>query len=194
MSEGFLSRWSRRKHEVRRVERSGSSPPEDAAAPVRDTSRQSAEGAEPSAPEAALTAAELAELPKLDELTAATDITGFLRRGVPEQLRNAALRKVWMLDPAIRDFVGHARDYAYDWNAPDGVPGNGAIEPADQIAAVVRSVLDEPGTTPAARSAAEPTGKDGSAGRPRDDHAPAAVQDELAGEDGRGASVADSNA
>src|SRR3546814_11307328 len=31
-----------------------------------------------------LTAEEIARLPKIDELTAESDITGFLRRGVPE--------------------------------------------------------------------------------------------------------------
>jgi hypothetical protein len=32
------------------------------------------------------------------------------------------LRRAWSLDPAIRDFIGPA-DYAWDFNAPDGVPG-----------------------------------------------------------------------
>lgn len=65
---------------------------------------------------------DLASLPSIDSLTAATDIRAFLRKEVPEALRRAALRKAWSLDPAIRDFVGPA-DYAWDYNAPDGVPG-----------------------------------------------------------------------
>ena len=67
---------------------------------------------------------DLSSLPKLEELTAATDITAFLRKGVPEHLRNAALRKSWALDPAIRNYVNPALDYAYDWNTPGGVPGS----------------------------------------------------------------------
>jgi hypothetical protein len=63
-----------------------------------------------------------ASLPSLDSLTAASDFTAFLRKEVPEALRRAALRKAWSVDPAIRDFVGPA-DYAWDFNAPDGVPG-----------------------------------------------------------------------
>jgi hypothetical protein len=148
MSEDFLSRWSRRKDEARRAE--PASPPE----PDR-------------AAEPALTPEELAALPKLDELTADSDITGFLRRGVPEGLRNAALRKMWLLDPAIRDFVGPARDYSYDWNAPAGVPGNGPLAP-EHVAALLRRVFGEPEPAPAeAKTAADkgeaetPTGHGG---------------------------------
>jgi hypothetical protein len=63
-----------------------------------------------------------ASLPPLDSLTAASDFTAFLRAEVPAVLRHAALRRAWTLDPAIRDFIGPA-DYAWDYNAPDGVPG-----------------------------------------------------------------------
>jgi hypothetical protein len=45
-----------------------------------------------------------------------------MRPGVPAWLRTAALRRIWSLDPEIRSFVGPA-DYAWDYNAPDGVPG-----------------------------------------------------------------------
>lgn len=65
---------------------------------------------------------DLASLPSIDSLTAATDIRAFLRKEVPEALKRAALRRAWSVDPAIRDFVGPA-DYAWDYNAPDGVPG-----------------------------------------------------------------------
>ena len=34
---------------------------------------------------------------------------------------------MWALDPKIRDYVGEARDYAYDWNTPGGVPGSGPV-------------------------------------------------------------------
>jgi hypothetical protein len=65
---------------------------------------------------------DLSLLPKIEDLTAASDIAPFLARGVPAALRNAALKRIWALDPVIRDFVGPA-DYAWDFNAPDGVPG-----------------------------------------------------------------------
>jgi hypothetical protein len=70
-------------------------------------------------------------------------LTRFLREGVPQALRNAALRRMWSLDPAIRDAVGHARDYAYDWNTPGGVPGSGALLPGDDVGALVRQVFGE---------------------------------------------------
>src|SRR5215213_2775511 len=140
MSGEFLSRWSRLKEEARRSERG----------PQPDAAEASAEAppleADPASvlSEAELTPEELAALPKVEEITAASDISGFLRRGVPDALRNAALRRMWTLDPAIRDFVGEARDYAYDWNTPGGVPGAGALDPADDVAAMVRGIFGDP--------------------------------------------------
>lgn len=127
--ESFLARWSRRKEEARRSERPDPRPPAVAAASERGSN-----------PEPTLGPDELARLPKLDELTPGSDIRGFLRPGVPEAIRNAALRKMWLLDPAIRDFPGHARDYAYDWNTPGGTPGSAPLE-RGEVAALLRQVL-----------------------------------------------------
>ncbi|AWN54957.1 DUF3306 domain-containing protein [Methylobacterium sp. 17Sr1-1] len=130
MSDGFLARWSRRKRD-------------EARRPLEATTE--AESAEPAvAPpedEAGLTPDELAQLPSLDALTAATDLTPFLRAGVPRALRNAALRRMWSIDPAIRDFVSEAREYAYDWNTPGGVPGTGGLISAEEVRAVVERVF-----------------------------------------------------
>ena len=59
-------------------------------------------------------------------------------------LRNAALRKVWTLDPAVRNYVGEALDYAYDWNTPGGIPGFGEILSDEQSVAFVRNLLAGP--------------------------------------------------
>src|SRR5690242_16074346 len=126
MSEAFLARWSRQKDEARRAARMPETP--DRQAPVE---------------EAALTEEEIAALPKVEAITAETDISVFMRRGVPEGLRKAALRRAWMADPAIRDFVGHARDYDYDWNMPGGAPGCETLR-ADEAVAMARRVLGEP--------------------------------------------------
>ncbi len=111
----FLARWSQRKREV-----------------AKETEAQqvvpSSEAYVPAAPEEE--DFDLSLLPKLDELTPASDLTLFFKKGVPEVLRNAALRKMWTLDPAVRDYRSEALDYAYDWNAPGGVPGGGDL-PAD---------------------------------------------------------------
>jgi hypothetical protein len=135
MSEDFLSRWARLKDEARRAAQAPPDSPRPADAPASPQE-------EPR--EAALSPDEIAALPKIEELTAESDVTVFLRRGVPDALRKSALRRAWMVDPAIRDFVGHARDYSYDWNTPGGAPGHGALEPGDDVAAMVRRILGEP--------------------------------------------------
>jgi hypothetical protein len=135
MSEDFLARWSRRKQEARRQEGEPApprvpetEPPAPAGAP--EAGAQEAAGAA----EAELGEEDILRLPSIDDLTADSDITVFMRKGVPEKLRNAALRRMWSLDPNIRDFVSEAREYAYDWNAPDGIPGfGGALPPPDEI-------------------------------------------------------------
>jgi hypothetical protein len=97
---------------------------------------------------------DISSLPKLEDLTETTDITVFLRKGVPEHLRNAALSKSWALDPAIRNYVNPALDYAYDWNTPGGVPGSSEIGAGVDIARMVsqimgggESVAEPPGST-----------------------------------------------
>ena len=95
-----------------------------------------------------LSAEELVRLPDVEDLTAASDLTQFLRKGVPKALRNAALRRMWTLDPAIRDYLGEAREYAYDWNTPDGVPGSGPLLASDDVEAMVRRVIGDHETQP----------------------------------------------
>ena len=107
--EGFLSRWSRRKRAA------GTAPVPPPATPAPP------EAAVPP-PDAEVPAFDPASLPPVESLTAESDFAAFLREEVPAALRRAALRRAWSLDPAIRDFVGPA-DYAWDYNAPDGVPG-----------------------------------------------------------------------
>jgi hypothetical protein len=82
-------------------------------------------------------------LPKLEELTASTDMSAFLRKGVPEQLRNAALQKSWALDPAIRNYVNPALEYAYDWNTPGGVPGGGELGAGVDVARLVSQIMGD---------------------------------------------------
>jgi hypothetical protein len=121
--DAFLTRWSRRKREARREQA-----PAEPIQPV-DDGEAAAPSSSAAPTEAELTPEEIAALPKIEELAPDSDISGFLRKGVPELLRNAALRRIWALDPAVRDYVGDARDYAYDWNVPGGVPGNGPLSP-----------------------------------------------------------------
>jgi hypothetical protein len=131
--KGFLARWSQRKREAKQPEEKPAAPATERveSAPAPET--------EEAAPEF-----DLSSLPKLEELTGTSDITAFLRKGVPEHLRNAALRKSWALDPAIRNYVSPALEYAYDWNAPGGVPGGGELGTGIDVARMVAQIMGEP--------------------------------------------------
>lgn len=131
--KNFLSRWSQRKHEAKL--------PDTDSAPEKDGDGVVATSAPIAESDAADEPFDLSSLPKLEDVTATTDITGFLRKGVPEGLRNAALRKSWALDPAIRNYVNPALDYAYDWNTPGGVPGNSEIAAGTDIAKMVLQIM-----------------------------------------------------
>jgi len=132
-NKSFLTRWSQRKHEAKQPDRDAPTANSDA----------------PSGPVAESDAAQefdLSSLPKLEDMTATTDITAFLRKGVPEHLRNAALRKSWALDPAIRNYVNPALDYAYDWNTPGGVPGSSEIGTGMDVARLVSQIMGSGGS------------------------------------------------
>src|SRR5258705_4574783 len=137
--KSFLSRWSQRKQEAKQPDRDAPAP--DAAAPSARVAESETE------PEF-----DLSSLPKLEDLTPTTDITAFLRKGVPEQLRNAALRQSWALDPAIRNYVNPALEYAYDWNTPGGVPGSSEIGAGMDVARLVSQIMGT-GESPAEASA-----------------------------------------
>jgi hypothetical protein len=128
--KSFLARWSQRKQEAKQPEPKPAAPDADAGPPP-----------EPVAEQEAVEEFDLSSLPKLEELTETTDITGFLRKGVPEHLRNAALRKSWALDPAILNYVNPAREYAYDWNIPGGVPGSSEIGAGMDVARLVSQIM-----------------------------------------------------
>lgn len=109
--KGFLTRWARRKQQAR-VE------PEPAKTPEEQGAAEPATEEEPF---------DLDLLPKLEDITAETDVSIFLNKAVPESLRNAALKRAWLLDPMIRDYVNPAMEYAYDWNTP-GMSPSGPLE------------------------------------------------------------------
>lgn len=103
--DGFLRRWSR----LKRAER-----------------RRAVRQAEPEqpAPAAAPEAAEdpLEDLPPLDSLHKDSDYTAFMRPGVPEELRNQALRRLWSSDPVYANLDG-LLEYGEDFAAPFRMAG-----------------------------------------------------------------------
>ena len=136
--DGFLERWSRRKLAEGRepeLEPEAEQPAEEAGS-----------AGEPD--EEVLDEEELAKLPSLESFTVKTDLAPFLRRGVPQVLKNAAMRKMWMLDPAVRDHVDFAVDYAWDWNTPGGVPGNSGTISQDSITRMMDALNPKPESEP----------------------------------------------
>jgi len=153
--DAFLERWSRRKTEERKatIAQGEIEPPPDASLP--DDASAGADGSIVPADSAPITEAELAALPPVEALTAQSDLRAFLRPGVPAALKNAAMRKMWLLTPAIRDHKDCAVDYAWDWNTPGGVPGNGGTMSAESVAKMLKD-LTGPSPEPADQRAISP--------------------------------------
>ena len=129
--QGFLARWSRLKQDEDRARAEGQ------AKAANPTGRAIAKTPAEEAP-----AIDLSRLPKIEDLTGESDISVFLQKGVPEELRRLALRKAWTLDPNIRDFVEMA-ETQYDWNKPDGVPGFGPLAADVDLKALLAQAIGE---------------------------------------------------
>jgi hypothetical protein len=128
--EGFLARWSRRKRTAAAQADSLKDPP-----PKTPASSEPADTPSPEAP-AALS------LPSIESIQSGSDIAPFLAAGVPPELTRAALRRAWTADPAIRDFIGLSEN-AWDFTAPDGVPGFGSLDP-ERVRQLLEEVMGEP--------------------------------------------------
>jgi hypothetical protein len=138
--ENFLKRWSKRKL----AERDRSK--DEHAANQQPPVEHDASAAEPPQIDGMVKASDetfgLADLPPIDSIAANTDVTAFLRPGVPPDLTRAALRRAWTSDPAIRDFVGLVEN-GWDFNNPSAMAGFGAIT-ADEVAQLASKIIGEP--------------------------------------------------
>jgi hypothetical protein len=138
--ENFLKRWSKRKL----AERDRSK--DEHAANQHPPDEHDASAVGPPQIDGMVKASEetfdLADLPPLDSIAANTDVTAFLRPGVPPDLTRAALRRAWTSDPAIRDFVGLVEN-GWDFNNPSAMAGFGAIT-ADEVAQLALRIIGEP--------------------------------------------------
>jgi hypothetical protein len=134
-SENHLARWSRRKLAARREQEPAAPGLEQASGDVVENDHP-VTCPEPNLPEtkaAELEGAEMVEpLPRLEDLTAESDVAAFLKKGVPMALKHAALRKVWSLDPGIRDFVGPS-EYAWDFNKAASMGGFGPLDANETV-------------------------------------------------------------
>jgi hypothetical protein len=119
--ENFVARWSRLKR--------GS---------ATDRETAPAESAPPDTVEPATF--DPATLPPIESITSDTDIRAFLQSGVPARLTQAALRRAWTSDPAIRDFIGIAENQ-WNFTDPNGIPGFGPMRETDDVASLVAQAL-----------------------------------------------------
>jgi hypothetical protein len=85
---------------------------------------------------------DVAGLPAIDSIGAGSDIRAFLEIGVPPDLTRAALRRAWLADPAISNFVGLSEN-SWDFNVPGAIPGFGSID-TKTVANMVARVLGGP--------------------------------------------------
>jgi hypothetical protein len=144
--ENLLSRWSRLKRESGsrrkcKTELRESAAPSDAAA----TTAANEDGAVGTKTHGT-PAFDLTSLPTIHSITADTDIRIFLQTGVPAKLTKAALRRAWVSDPAIRDFIGIAENQ-WDFTDPTTIPGFGPLRETDDkltLIAEAAESLDKP--------------------------------------------------
>lgn len=144
-ADGFLSRWSRRKSEARQ----GRAEPE---APSADLPAGTA------APEPAADADEVDEvdveaLEKLDidKLDFDFDFTVFMKKGVPQALRNRALRRLWRSNPVLANVDG-LNDYDEDFNLTGKM-----MDKFESAYKIGRGYLPDPADEAPARAAADET-------------------------------------
>ncbi len=162
--EPFLSRWSRRKRGSAVTpdavpEPLGQSP---ATAPDGETTTAATDQAPVAGKNIEEEPLDLSKLPRVEDLTADSNIAAFLDKRVPAVLRNAALGRIWTLDPTIRDFIEVAENQ-WNWNVPGGAPFYELMEPgtgagtlmADATSAIARTMGDAVSQKPAAIAAGE---------------------------------------
>jgi hypothetical protein len=133
--DNFVARWSRMKREAAAQSKAETPAPkpreargEQPAKPLDDVHAKPEPPFDP------------ATLPPIDSIVAGSDIRAFLQKGVPAELTNAALRRAWTSDPAIRDFIGLAENQ-WDFTDPAGIPGFGPLEASDRVHDLVAQAM-----------------------------------------------------
>jgi hypothetical protein len=114
-ADNIFRRWARLKH-ASKVVRAADAAPDRAVATATQTEVETTDDAP----------FDLASLPSIESIAADSDIVAFLRSEVPTELTRAALRRAWISDPAIRDFIGIAENQ-WDFNDPAAIPGFGPL-------------------------------------------------------------------
>ena len=156
--ENFLERWSKRKIAERDRSTADQTTADKKTADDRASGDDQASAIVPprsdaTAPPSSGELFDLTQLPSIDSIGADTDVTAFLRPGVPSELTRAALRRAWSSDPAIRDFIGLVEN-GWDFNDPSAMPGFGPISPEEvaRLTAQIISALPEAPREPATQN------------------------------------------
>ena len=145
--EKFLARWSRRKVEEadkKDLEEAPDALEQNSAVVSQDQKRQ--EFANIGKDEEKESLFDLTKLPPINSIVASTDIRPFLAPGVPPELTRAALRRAWVTDPAIRDFVGISEN-SWDFTKPDSMAGFGPLLMTDSLRKIVNEMFAQIGQT-----------------------------------------------
>jgi hypothetical protein len=130
----FWQRWSERKRASENPAPDGK--PLSVESKETDTNAVTQSGAD-------LPAFDPASLPPIEAITATSDIRAFLAPGVPEDLARAALRRAWITDPKIRDFIGIAENQ-WDFTNPNSVPGFGLLELTPELRRMAANLIGGP--------------------------------------------------
>jgi hypothetical protein len=135
--ENFLSRWSRRKAEEKADElpaKAAEVTAEEKAAKAH-TEKLAEKAAEP-----AEEPLDLSTLPSIESLGKDSDYTMFMQKGVPDDLRLKAIRRMWATDPSIAgpDLLDM---HAWDYTGNDGL--RPLVAPAiEALAAAAKELVE----------------------------------------------------
>ena len=135
--EEFLARWSRRKRATAEPADSAASAPQ---AGQRQPDSAAPDGNDEKKPEAEF---DLASLPSIESISSITDVSVFLRAGVPLELTRAALRRAWSIDPQVRDFIGLSEN-SWDFTKPNEIAGFGPLDATADIRRMLAEIMGEP--------------------------------------------------
>ncbi|MGH6620646.1 MAG: DUF3306 domain-containing protein [Alphaproteobacteria bacterium] len=140
--EGFIGRWSQRKSQ-----RKGETKREAPATRVEETAPPPDDRGGVAAPQ---DVAKL-DLPDIESMSIDSDFSAFLQDGVPEELRIAALRRLWRLDPVFANLDG-LLEYGGDFTDAATVVeslktayqvGRGFVDDEEEIAADAEEETEE---------------------------------------------------
>jgi len=141
-TEGFIQRWSRLKRlpeQPSQSEPSGGETPPGAEDSIGHFSHEG-EASPQQGGQQAEPGFDPTTLPSIDSIAVDNDVRMFLQSGVPEDLKRSALRRMWVTDPAICNFIGVAENQ-WDFTDPEGIPGFGPMRETDDVAALVAHAL-----------------------------------------------------